>query len=384
MGILKTYSSYDRKLTANDVFEKLGGEIDVKTVRATLKNLFELLGPDSESEIKKNNYFNCVVHCYRIIPRGKAGQGGFGELKNAFNIPSKVELYYWLENKLTDAMIDLLKASVVSNQYLSSEKTAKLVKALDDTKNARDKITKEESYRPILETMQGRADIGNDITIENINKLMNIIREGKKVKFDYCIYNSKVELVGNGKGTRLYNPYAVLSINGYYYLIVSSAEGIHAVNAPEDRDYVTYRIDRMNNIEKVNSPREKRPSKLNPYFNKGAFDAIKYRNEHPAMMGGDAVRVRLLCKKKRFNNIIDTFGFDVQVYDTEIIEGEEYYYINLKGSREGLKIICKTYCNECHMIECIDDVELPEIINNEIKEAVAINARVINAPVKQK
>lgn len=395
MGCLKVYSSKEHPITTDVVFEKLGGDVTKSTIRASLKELFADLGPCSKSEIAKKNYFNSVVHCYRIGKKGAWNAGQFEEIKDEESLPKNVELFYWAENKLTDSMIDLLKASVASNQFLSKTKAAELVKALDDTKNMRDKLAVTESYVPILdsdelerakeENAPHKIHISNDRVIENFNILQEAVRKKKKVRFNLCRYNKEVKLVIKEKSScKKYNPYAVMSMNGLYYLIGSADEGYGADNiAPEDRTGGGYRIDRMANIQIIDEERERYPGNLEPYFKRNAFDAVKYRAEHPAQMWGDVVSADIYCEDKLLGTVVDIFGFGIEVCDATpkpVANREKAvpcFSVRVRASVSGIKTFCKTYSDQCVLINCVERPELPKQINDELSVNLNFNTYVL-------
>ena len=395
MGCLKVYSSKEHPITTDIVFEKLGGDVTKSTIRASLKELFVDLGPNSKSEIAKNNYFNSIVHCYRIAKKGAWNAGEYEEIEDEDRLPKNVELYYWAENKLTDSMIDLLKASVSSNQFLSKTKAAALVKALDDTKNMRDKLAVTESYVPILDSDEierakeelapHKVNVSNDKVIENFNILQEAVRKKKKVRFNLCAYNKSVKLEIKAKsGYKKYNPYAVMSMNGLYYLIAAPDEGYGADGIkPEDRNGGGYRIDRMANIQIIDEDRESYPDNLKSYFKRNAFDAVKYRAEHPAQMWGEVVTAEIYCDANLLGTVVDTFGFGVKVTDATprpLANGTKTapcYFVEVKASISGIKMFCKSYADQCVLTKCYEKPELPGEVNKELMNGTHFNTYVL-------
>lgn len=395
MGCLKVYSSKEHPITTDVVFENLGKDVTKSTIRASLKELFIDLGPNSKSEISKKNYFNSVVHCYRIAKKGAWNAGEFEEIYDENSLPKNVELYYWAENRLTDSMIDLLKASVSSNQFLSKRKAADLIRALDDTKNMRDRLSVTESYVPILdsdelerakeENTTHKVCISNDKVIENFNILQEAVRKRKKVRFDLCWYNKDIKLeIKPNSGCKKYNPYAVMSMNGLYYLIGSPDEGYGADGiAPADRAGGGYRIDRMANIQIIDEERENYPGNLEQYFKRNAFDAVKYRAEHPAQMWGDVVTACIYCEANLLGTAVDTFGFGIEVEDAtpKPIENTDKtvpcFYVHVKASVSGIKMFCKSYSEHCVLVKCFEKPDLPGEINQELLRGTHFNTFVL-------
>lgn len=106
---------------------------------------------------------------------------------------------------------------------------------------------------------------------------------------------------------RTIEPYAVMSSNGYYYLI--------AGNPKYPEGLTNFRIDRILQIQMLDEPRKPLPSALLPYFRDAAhevFQASEYRNDHPVMYSDETVRIHLSCDPVILNNLVDDFGWSIQ------------------------------------------------------------------------
>lgn len=139
---------------------------------------------------------------------------------------------------------------------------------------------------------------------ENIEILEKAIRNNKKVSFHYANYtvdqHNKLQLTNrqNSHGedrTYIINPYELVATNGKYYLICN--------NDPFD-NVSHYRVDRMVNIEILNSSRK--PEKQVQGLDKN--NLAEYVEEHIYMFGGQSTTVSLRFKKYVLNEFIDWFG----------------------------------------------------------------------------
>lgn len=133
------------------------------------------------------------------------------------------------------------------------------------------------------------------------------IRKKKKLRILHGRYDKNLELAPTSEDARTIEPYAVMSSNGYYYLIAGN---------PKYPDGLTnFRIDRILDIRMSEEPRKPMPDQLLPYFRDAAhevFQASEYRNDHPVMYSDETVRIHLSCDPVILNNLVDDFGWSIQ------------------------------------------------------------------------
>lgn len=174
------------------------------------------------------------------------------------------------------------------------------------------------------------------------------------VRFKYCEYNSKKELVvkhpkfscdKNDPDVREVNPVKLMWTNGYYYLVT------YSFNPKKGPVYINYRVDRMIEVKctehKAQLPEEK-------------FNEITYKNKNPVMYSDLSKHsVSMICDRSLINNVIDTFGFDVLIND---IDASHVQVDIMNTSLSGVKMWALEYGWGCEILS-------PMSLRHEMKEA---------------
>lgn len=191
--------------------------------------------------------------------------------------------------------LKLLIDAVQSSKFITSAKGKKLVKKLSSLASDYDA---EKLKRNIY--CERRVRSGNEkimIIVDAINTAINI---GKQISFTYFQYdiNKKKQLRHEGK------PYIVTPLhlvwNGDHYYIV-------AVN--EEGELRTFRVDRIS----------KRPRLLDAdaISSPDGFDIDDYINSTFRMFNAEHVDVELLCDNDVIDSIIDRFGEEIEITETD-------------------------------------------------------------------
>lgn len=279
---------------------------------------------------------------------------------------------YYVEGPLSETQIKILRDAISVYSFADSKVTKYIIYGLN-------RLTPE--YNQELYDPQKVSAIKYSGTyyenIEEISKALSTTRYIRKitesdkaairedndrsfdkpvntVRFKYCEYNSKKELVikhpkfscdENDPDVREVNPVKLMWTNGFYYLVT------YLFNPQKGPVYINYRVDRMVDVKctdrKAELPREK-------------FNEITYKNKNPVMFSEDSKHsVTMICSRKLINNIIDTFGFDVLIRD---IDESRVRVDILNTSLTGVKMWALEYGHGCEILS-------PPLLRKEMKEA---------------
>lgn len=205
---------------------------------------------------------------------------------------------YWFKNPLRDSDLRFFVDTALYSGILNEEHTRRLVKSVKGISGKNlDMMT---SYSGAF---GGARYTQNIDVLNNAEIISNAIERKKKIKFKLNIYNIKKELEVYQEC--IINPfYVVMSSNGKYYLL-----GTYDGNS--DKIYF-FRIDLMTNLKIKN---EKAEDRSNVTEIKNGINLSEYYNQHPYMFGGKTSRMRLRVNKSIFTQIIDWFGYNVEVHE---------------------------------------------------------------------
>ena len=136
--------------------------------------------------------------------------------------------------------LELLQSTVAINQYLSAEKQGRSwliwnIKSLLTAGNS-------------LFIQHCGPRLKNQATdiFASLSVIRDSIRKKKKLRILYGRYDKNLELAPTSEDARTIEPYAVMSSNGYYYLIAGN---------PKYPDGLTnFRIDRILQIQMLDEP----------------------------------------------------------------------------------------------------------------------------------
>lgn len=358
--VLRLDASREHPFSAPMVHRRLldlGIELDRKTVLNHVKLLAgQLPDPRSSHGSFLGEYLCCTIHCYR---KDDGSSSGYTELFPEDEIPDGSILYYYIEGSILPEELDLLQSTIEINQYLSAEKTQELISDIEHMKPF--------AYRDqalyIALPNSGLKKSSTDI-FRNLSLLRDAIRKKKKTAVLYGHYNQKLQLTPTSQKPRIINPYAVMSSNGYYYLI--------AGNPKYENNLTNFRIDRILEIRILEDDREPLPEKLTPYFRDAAhlvFQAGQYRNDHPVMYSDETVRIHLSCSPSIINNLLDDFGWSIQIRDIPDPEHPDWVHVAAQASLMGAAVFCTHHCNSCRVLS--PDALREKVISN-LKQGLAL------------
>lgn len=206
---------------------------------------------------------------------------------------------YFLGSRLFETPeLKILIDSIQSSRFITKKKSESIIKRL-----------KQLASKPQSRKFSGQIYIYdriksmNECILYNVDTLHNAIAENRKVTFRYFDYNIKREKVFRKNGEPYSaNPLALTFDNENYYLISYN---------DKYEDYVHYRVDKMVDIE---ISKEKR------IMPKEKFNAAEYVKPMFSMFDGKVEHITALFHMSYLNVIIDRFGNNVILRETEDAE----------------------------------------------------------------
>lgn len=356
--VLANYSDEEHPLSVSEIGKRVNDEfgylsaagtlISSDTVKRTLEELTDKIfipGMDDEQISYHYGYF---IYC--VMKRGDrfcpyhASDGR--------QAPKK---YYYYESSLKTGEIVTLKDAVETYSFFSEEDITDLVR----------KIIK---LRPLAFSRSRYYDSAgedrdeNSLLLMNIEELNEIIHNRNCAQITYCYYDIDKRLAVRSGYPKIIEPIHLMWSNGYYYLLAYNEKY---------QSIVSFRVDRITNIEEVEIENTHRVEQFNP---------VQYRHEHPIMFGGKKERIVLLCrdtgKNYIMNMIVDVFGKKVKASEAsdelvkeitghsvceERARGNRWLKVSLEAAIGGVELWATQYCNDCVVVS-------PETLRFRVKE----------------
>ena len=251
---------------------------------------------------------------------------------------------YYLERVLTAAQWRMLTDLIEVYPYIGPRQTRAMLRAL-------------ETVIPGCGEAAGRRYAfkkANDALFQNLRKLDLAIREGKKVILEYGRWElERSETLGwrpvlkkhitskmneRGEVNMVFDPYALMWSNGYYYLI-----GRHD-------QMMNLRVDRILSVKQSPLPTE-RPKD---------FDPVAYRDRTPVMHPGEPEIVRMCCRVGMVSVIMDFFGENAQFGAPT----DGWVNVTVRVAPKGAKLFAMQYADQVEVLE-------PETLRQEMRASLA-------------
>lgn len=212
---------------------------------------------------------------------------------------SRQNLYFIGSRTFELPELKLLVDAVQAATFISSRKSKPLIKKL--TSFASPYQAKELNRRLYVD---GRVKTANEKVIYNIDTLYSAISSGKRITFKYRMYTAGKRTVYRHNGKRYeISPYDLVWSHDRYYVLGHSSK---------DGEIRTYRIDRICDLEVIDSPAERKPS---DYIIDGYFKRVFL------MYDEEVYTVELLCENDMMDVVIDHFDTKVK---TEIVDDKHF------------------------------------------------------------
>ncbi|MGI6577143.1 MAG: helix-turn-helix transcriptional regulator [Eubacteriales bacterium] len=205
--------------------------------------------------------------------------------------------YYIASRTFELPELKLLVDAVQSSKFITHKKSTELIKKVESLASIHEgQLLQRQVY------VTNRIKTMNESIYYNIDAMHEAISVGKKVTF---LYSEWVVAFQEGERFRkqfrkngrkyIISPWALIWDDEYYYMVgFDSDAGI----------IKHYRVDRMSQIEVVDSPREGQE-----HFEK--FDLAVYTRGVFGMFGGEEEAVRIRFSNHLIGVVIDRFGEDV-------------------------------------------------------------------------
>lgn len=214
--------------------------------------------------------------------------------------------YYAAARRFSIAELKLLVDSVQSSMYLSKKTSDELIRKLES-------LTSEYDRKDLQRQVHVDGRVKNDCTelYNSIDKIHHAIADHKQIRFQYCQWDEKKELVPKYDGIfyRL-SPLALNISKDRYYLIAYSRKSDRIMH---------YRVDKMLKVSETEElwdvPPEIRDMKMDDYIS-----GLYY------MHSGAEETVTLECANHRLGPIIDEFGRDITIRTLDA----DHAYVRLK------------------------------------------------------
>ena len=232
--------------------------------------------------------------------------------------------YYLRDRQLEPSEAHLLSDAVCTFPFISEKQTAQLLKKIHSLVSVYER-------KQIKNLTVIRADqkTVNKNVFYNIEILDEAIERKRKVTFDYYDYGTDKQLHKRREKKYKVNPYGMVYANEHYYLvcIMSRQENVSM-----------YRIDRIQNIEITDIELDAHED-LNPH------DIV--RNAVYAYTTGEVVDVEMLIEPKVLNDVIDRFGTNLALSETE----DGRIKVRIKATTMGMKYWALQYLDSVVIIK---------------------------------
>ena len=354
MHVLSTYSDEYNPMSAMDIITAVNKEfgylkedgiiISKDTVKRTLDELTNTLFSEELNTGNALQKYGIFVHVLKK--------------KNGRFVPyysdedsQNCKKFYYLQHELKTAEIVALIDAVEAYCYFNEEDSVGIIRKLLRFSSCK---MREKTYYDII----GDERSGDAKILSNINCLSHIIKKHKGARITYCTYNTEKKLVPREGYPKVVEPVDMLWSNGFYYLLAYSDKYEEIMNM---------RIDRIIEIEEVDIFSKHKDDNYNP---------VKYRHEHPVMFTGPQGQVKLLCRNKKnnymMNILMDSFGKNARIHkaSAKLVEqhlgkrmeeyekdGYTWLEVTVNTSLWGIELWALQYCNECRLISPQESVE---------------------------
>lgn len=310
MKILIEKTDEDHALNSTEICEHLKREYDFEAERRTIYTDLDTLEKFGLDIIQK-----------------KGKNPGYYIGKRDFELPE----------------LKLLVDAVQAAKFITEKKSEELIRKLETLCSQYE--AKQLQQQVVI---YNRIKADNETIYYNVDRIHTAIYGNRKIRFQYCEWNSKKQLVMRKKGA-IYeiSPWALIWDDENYYMI----------GFDETADKIKhYRVDKIKNLSVMKEKRQGEEQFRN--FNVAAF-AKKTFN----MFGGRDETVTLCCKKTLAGVMIDRFGKDVWI----VPDGEEHIRVRVNvtvspqffgwvtGIGPGLKIVSPENVRE-EYVEYLEDV----------------------------
>lgn len=354
LQVLAGYTDESHPMSAAEIKEKVDQEfeylsstdavVSLDTVKRTLEELTDKVFPVGMDCHEMEQRFGYCIFC--VMRQGESYCSY--HVTEGKQPPKK---YYYYESNLKGAELLTIKDAIETYSYFSEEDITDIVRKIV---RLRPLSFPKSRYRDVAR--EDRDE--NSLLLMNIEDLNRIIRNRNSAKITYCSYNMEKRLIPRPGYPKVIEPVHLMWSNGYYYLLAYNEKY---------QNIVSMRIDRITDIEEVETENTKWVERFNP---------VQYRHEHPIMFGGEKETMVLLCRNTEknyiMNTIMDVFGRNARVVKApaEMLEKylphtqadeDTWLEVTIESTTGGVELWATQYCNDCVIIS-------PESSRNRVRQ----------------
>ena len=202
--------------------------------------------------------------------------------------------YYVEERDFDLPELKLLVDAVQSSKFITREKSDKLIRKLERQTNTANAA---ELQRHVF--ILNRIKTDNDAIYKNVDSIHSAMRDNRRIRFKYCEWTVKKELVRRRDGADyVVSPWSLTWDDENYYLV--------GYDAPAGK-IKHYRVDKMQEVRIAEESRQGKESFTN-------FDLAAYSRKTFGMYGGPDRKLTLEVENHLAGIILDRFGTDVMMH----------------------------------------------------------------------
>ncbi len=198
--------------------------------------------------------------------------------------------YYLASDTFELAELKLLADAVQCSRFITEKKSYELIGKLE-TLTSRHRAVQLRRQLHLV----GRPKTSNEQIYYNIDALYRAIDQNCEISFHYLTWHSDGKRYRRDKGYRA-SPYGLCWDSENYYLVAHT----------EVRGKTHFRVDRMAEIQLLNTPRQQ------PELYRD-LNMAQYSKQVFGMFGGSEVMVRLQFPEALADSAVDKFGSDVMM-----------------------------------------------------------------------
>ncbi len=332
LQILRKYTDINHTMTQQQIVEKLRSEYGLEVNRATVKrNLTDLI--DAGYDIQ----YTEVVRTYVDKKTGEQEENVI-----------YTDLYF--QHDFTESELRMLIDGLLFSRSVPYKQRKQLIDKLGKLSSSWFNQRMNHVHCMSWDSPQ------NPELFHTIDILDEAIVEGKQVRLTYGWFGTDMKLhkARNADGSekrQIINPYQMVANEGRYYLICNNDHYDSAAN---------YRIDRIMNVEKLETP--VKPRSRVEGLDEG-LNLQKYVYQHLNMFSGRAEEVEFVIPRSFVSVTIDFFGKHVSFVERE----DGSVSCRLMVSREAMKRWAVQFGST---VRVMSPPELVEEIREEIRKAV--------------
>ncbi|OCN05079.1 hypothetical protein A4S06_01445 [Erysipelotrichaceae bacterium MTC7] len=234
--------------------------------------------------------------------------------------------YYLLERAFEPSEVNLICHSIHASAIIPEAESKHLIDALLKTQSK----YQAKAFRERVYTTNYKKSANREFFL-NVELLLEAIQSRKKVTFIYTKYDYHKKLIARREKRYELCPYELVYSNERYYLI-SYNEKHNSLSH--------YRIDKIQDLKLTDESFE-RKDELNPY---------DYIANKIYMYSGDELYITLHCEASILDDIIDTFGTNIQIKDL----GSHTFEAKIKSTKQGILYWALQYAKYCQIVKPVE------------------------------